>query len=155
MIIDKIRYKQQDSQMARLNLAEQLAFHFALPCDAFHTYTWKKLTNLCVKSRIFVDVLQETHHSKTYTDCIAINYKFPSCFKTTYRKRVIFVSGKKGMKMCSSFKNTLLSYPMITRHTTKKKEVDLAEAFQRLKLSSTSKKQDLTSINEAFTKLSV
>lgn len=48
------------SDRAKKILAEEIAYHLSLPCDAFYTYQWKQLTNLCILNRIYVNTILGT-----------------------------------------------------------------------------------------------
>ena len=129
------------SEEARRILAEELAYHLSLPCDAFYTYQWKQLSDLCIKSKIYVNTILKT---KCFNPSYCINLSSlvaKSISKWIHRHRVD--SGQKGLK--TERKHVSIIIPTVKRikppeHMT----VDsLGDAIEKLHIGSyKNKKRD-------------
>lgn len=84
------------SDRAKKILAEEIAYHLSLPCDAFYTYQWKHLTNLCILNKIYVNTILGTKCAKPshFINLSLLVAKSFSKWIRQYKSNI----GKKGIK---------------------------------------------------------
>jgi hypothetical protein len=178
IIINRNRHKRKDlyafSKKVATILGEELAFHFSLPCDAFCTYTCQGLINLCVRNKVYVDLIYQTHCHKKYNFCISLRDKLPSIFHELLwpqQRSFCPISGKKGVKQCALKiriaigRNHQPSYRQLKLnsfgfHSTRKSKVsfnlysrDISKIDPPIKLEDSEKEIMVDSLDEALSKL--